>query len=79
MAGVGPNLRDDNWLYGSDMLEMIETLQYGRPGGMPAQGSILSERDMIAVAAYLADWNRTAKANGQGYTKDGEKLLPIGY
>jgi hypothetical protein len=46
---------------------------------MPAQGHILNQDDMINVAAYLAEWNRTAKANGQGKTDPADVKQPIEY
>lgn len=80
LSGVGPNLRDDRWLYGHDMTDLIETLQNGRNNGsMPSQAAILTEQEMIAVASFIADWNRTAKANDQGYVKEGSELDPIDY
>jgi cytochrome c oxidase cbb3-type subunit 3 len=78
LTGVGPNLRDDRWLYGSDMSDLIQTMVEGRPGGMPSQ-TMLSEQQMINVAAFLADWNRTQKANGRGFSKEGEVEEKITY
>ena len=79
MQGVGPNLRDDRWLYGSDMTDIVETLQYGRPGGMQAFSGTLTQDQIINLAAYIADINRSKKANGQGFMKDGETEQPIEY
>jgi len=81
MHGVGPNLRDDRWLHGSGMTDIINTLEQGSPTGqMQSQSAILSRDQMISVAAWIADWNRTQKANGKGETKgDRETVQPIDY
>ena len=76
---VGPNLRDDGWKYGSNMTDIILSLQQGRPGGMPSAGHLLSKDDMVSMAAFIADWGRTAKANGQGKTDPADVDQPITY
>ncbi|KAA8984380.1 MULTISPECIES: cytochrome-c oxidase, cbb3-type subunit III [Gammaproteobacteria] len=47
-----PNLTNDTWLYGGDRGTIMETLQYGRNGHMPAQKQ-LSEDQIHLMAAYV--------------------------
>jgi len=48
-----PNLRDDDWLYGSEPEQITATLVNGRNGLMPAWGEILDDDDVFAVTAYV--------------------------
>mgnify|MGYP000137832668 CR=1 FL=1 len=51
--GMGaPNLTNDTWLYGGDRKTIMETLQYGRQGHMPAQAQ-LSEDQIHLMTAYV--------------------------
>lgn len=47
-----PNLTDDVWLYGSSMLQVQQTLRYGRNGNMPSQAH-LGEDKIHMLAAYV--------------------------
>jgi len=75
---AGPNLRDDQWVHGSDMAEIIGVIADGAAQGqMPAHRDKLSQQDLVNLAAYIADWNRSAKQSG-GVHRDGEEHDPIG-
>lgn len=78
---AGPNLRDDRWIHGSDMLQIIHTLEVGViEQGMPSAAKALSRDEIISVACFLAEWNRSQKANGQGVQRtDREVDVPISY
>lgn len=54
-----PNLSDDVWLYGGDLLSVIESIRHGRSGVMPAWRERLSEEQARAIATWL-------HANGDG-------------
>ncbi|GGC88798.1 cytochrome-c oxidase, cbb3-type subunit III [Halopseudomonas salina] len=47
-----PNLTDDVWLYGSSMLQIQQTLRYGRNGNMPSQAH-LGEDKIHMLTAYV--------------------------
>lgn len=47
-----PNLTDDTWLYGSSMLQVQQTLRYGRNGNMPSQAH-LGEDKLHILTAYV--------------------------
>jgi cytochrome c oxidase cbb3-type subunit 3 len=75
---VGPNLRDDWWLYGSDMTTLVETITLGRANGaMPAQGRNLSANDITDLACFVAQQNRSAKSGGKPHDPARDKLQPI--
>lgn len=84
---IGPNLRDDYWVWGSKMKDIMETIGNGRTRKvgslikqMPAQK--LPPKDIQNLAAYLVDLNRkTPKSEGataKGMKADGD-LSPIDY
>jgi cytochrome c oxidase cbb3-type subunit 3 len=47
-----PNLTDDVWLYGSSLLQIQQTLRYGRNGNMPSQAH-LGDDKIHMLAAYV--------------------------
>ncbi len=55
-----PNLTDDVWLYGGTPERVRETILFGRTGGMPAHGELLSADDIRLVAAYVHGLSRPA-------------------
>ena len=48
-----PNLTDSIWLYGGSLATVVETLNKGRQGHMPAQKEILGEPQIHILAAYV--------------------------
>lgn len=52
-GGMGPSLADKTWVYGGDAASITETLQKGRPGGMPAFGEQASEKELADVVAFV--------------------------
>jgi cytochrome c oxidase cbb3-type subunit 3 len=83
LGNTGPNLRDDHWRYGSNMLDIYTTLLNGRQserGQMPAQRAFLSRSELMNLTVYLVQQNVAQKANGQGLAlTDADKLAPITY
>ncbi len=52
-GGMGPSLADKTWTYGGDEASITETLQNGRPGGMPAFGAQASKKERADVVAFV--------------------------
>ncbi len=48
-----PNLTDDIWLYGGSKKTIMETIEKGRQGRMPAHGEFLGESKVHLLAAYV--------------------------
>jgi cytochrome c oxidase cbb3-type subunit 3 len=77
---VGPNLRDDYWLYGSDLTDIVGVITDGRANNaMPAQKAALSGGDIRDLALWIADQARSHKAAGKAPDPARERLAPIGY
>ncbi|GAA5785017.1 hypothetical protein GCM10007860_02740 [Chitiniphilus shinanonensis] len=48
-----PNLTDNDWLYGGDPAKVVETINNGRHGQMPAFGAAFGEEKVRDVANYV--------------------------
>lgn len=50
-GGMGPPLRDEDWIYGGDAISIFESIMEGRPEGMPTwQGKIPNDQAWKIVA-----------------------------
>jgi cytochrome c oxidase cbb3-type subunit III len=53
-GGIGPNLKDGQWLHGGSPHEVMQTISDGVPAkGMPAWGPILGPERVKQVTAYV--------------------------
>jgi cytochrome c oxidase cbb3-type subunit III len=49
----GPPLMDGQWRYGGDIEQIFETIQQGRPNGMPAFGGKIPDQQIWQIAGYV--------------------------
>ncbi len=52
-GGMGPSLMDDEWIYGSRLEQIHQTLVEGRPNGMPAWGGKIPDDQLWDLSAYV--------------------------
>jgi cytochrome c oxidase cbb3-type subunit 3 len=52
-GGMGPSLMDDEWIYGSRLEQIHQTLVDGRPNGMPSWGNKVPDQQLWQLAAYV--------------------------
>ena len=52
-GGMGVPLIDDEWIYGSEPQNIFETIQQGRPDGMPSFRGRLGTDDTWKLVAYV--------------------------
>jgi cytochrome c oxidase cbb3-type subunit 3 len=52
-GGMGPSLRDVDWLYGSTDAQIFDTIAEGRAHGMPSWGTQLPEDQIWKLVAYV--------------------------
>jgi cytochrome c oxidase cbb3-type subunit 3 len=52
-VGQYPNLRDDAWLWGNDIDQIVYTIEHGRNGFMPAFDDALSDAQIEQVSHYV--------------------------
>jgi len=60
-GGIGPPLMDDRWIYGSQPENIYQSIEEGRPNGMPAWGSRLSSDQMWKLTAYVMSMSGQVK------------------
>jgi cytochrome c oxidase cbb3-type subunit 3 len=59
-GGMGPSLRDEQWLYGQTDAHIFDSIATGRANGMPAWGVRLPESEIWKMVAYIQSL-RTAR------------------
>jgi cytochrome c oxidase cbb3-type subunit 3 len=52
-GGMGPDLMDNQWIYGGRLEQIHQTLVEGRPNGMPAWGGKIPDEQLWDLAAYV--------------------------
>lgn len=52
-GGMGPPLMDAEWRYGGRIEQIYQTIEEGRPNGMPAFGDKIPEEQIWQIAAYV--------------------------
>ena len=52
-GGMGPSLMDDEWIYGSRLEQIHQSLVEGRPNGMPSWGGKVPDQQLWELSAYV--------------------------
>jgi cytochrome c oxidase cbb3-type subunit 3 len=52
-GGMGPDLTDNQWRYGSSDVDVFDTIYRGRAQGMPAWGPVLTEDQLWKLVSYV--------------------------
>lgn len=52
-GGMGPSLRDVDWIYGQSDAQIFSSIAEGRAHGMPAWGTKLTEDQVWKLVAYV--------------------------
>jgi cytochrome c oxidase cbb3-type subunit 3 len=52
-GGMGPSLRDEDWLYGNTDQQIFSTILEGRAHGMPSWGKKLTNDQVWKLVAYV--------------------------
>ncbi len=52
-GGMGPSLRDVDWIYGATDAQVFSSIAEGRGYGMPAWGTKLNQDDIWKLVAYI--------------------------
>src|SRR5579872_49577 len=59
-GGMGPSLRDEDWIYGSSDAQVFNSIAEGRAHGMPAWGLKVPEDQIWKLVGYIKSF-RTPK------------------
>jgi cytochrome c oxidase cbb3-type subunit 3 len=52
-GGMGPSLRDVDWIYGATDAQLFDSIAHGRGHGMPSWGTKLNEDQIWKLVAYI--------------------------
>ena len=52
-GAMGPSLADGRWHFGGQPAEVFESIYQGRPEGMPAWGSLISQDQVWMLVTYV--------------------------
>lgn len=52
-GGMGPSLRDVDWIYGSEEAQILSTIAEGRAHGMPAWGTKMGDDQIWKIVSYI--------------------------
>lgn len=52
-GGMGPSLRDVDWIYGATDGQVFDSIAHGRGHGMPTWGTKLNEDEIWKLVAYI--------------------------
>ena len=52
-GGIGPPFADEDWIYGEDPENVVESILQGRPNGMPSFAGRLPSESAWKIAAYV--------------------------
>lgn len=56
-GGMGPSLRDADWLYGAGGQEIFNSIAHGRAHGMPAWGTKIPASQIWLLVSYIHSLN----------------------
>jgi cytochrome c oxidase cbb3-type subunit 3 len=62
-GAAGPNLADENWIYGCHATEVYKSIKYGRKNGMMAWKDNFSDKQIIELTNYVNSLKGTRPAN----------------
>lgn len=60
-GSIGPPFRDADWIYGDDPASIFQSIQQGRPNGMPSFGTKLPHEHMWKIALYVRSLGEGAR------------------
>jgi cytochrome c oxidase cbb3-type subunit 3 len=64
-GGMGPDLMDDEWIYGGRLEQIHQTIVQGRPNGMPSWGGKIPDEQIWQIAAYVRSMSLPATLAAQ--------------
>ena len=71
-GGVGPNMTDEYWIYGSDVKGIFKTVKFGAKNGMQAWKGKISAKEMQSVSSYIISLQGTNPPNAK--EPEGKKI-----
>lgn len=75
-GGMGPPLMDDRWIYGSAPENVFQTIQQGRPNGMPSFAGRIPTPQMWMIVAYVRSLSSLTPSPARGSRTDHMMMYP---
>ena len=76
-GGMGPALMDDEWIYGSRLEQIHQTLVEGRPNGMPAWGGKIPDDQLWEISTYVRSMSLPATLAAQTGNTPSQNPAPV--
>ncbi len=67
-GAMGPSLADGRWHFGGEAPEVFESIYQGRPEGMPAWGSLISEDQIWLLVTYVRSLSKGKDVTTEDFT-----------
>lgn len=75
-GGIGPPLMDDKWRYGGSMEQIYQSIEEGRPNGMPTFRGKIPEQQIWEIAAYVRTLSGNADKLAAPSRPEGMRSIP---
>jgi cytochrome c oxidase cbb3-type subunit III len=76
-GGMGPDLMDGGWIYGSRLAQIHQTLVEGRPNGMPAWGGKIPDQELWQLATYVRSLSLPATIAAESDDTPGQRPAAV--
>jgi cytochrome c oxidase cbb3-type subunit III len=67
-GAMGPSLADGRWHFGGSNAEVFESIYQGRPEGMPAWGSLISDEQIWMLVSYVRSLEKGKNVTTENFT-----------
>ena len=74
-GGIGPPLMDDDWIYGGEPQQILDTIIEGRANGMPAYGGRIAHEDALKIVAYVRSLSRDQESTVESLDRKTEDTV----
>jgi len=75
-GGIGPALMDQKWRYGGKIEEIYDSIDHGRPNGMPSFHDKIPEQQIWEIAAYVRSLSGQADKLATSSRQDAIRSTP---
>ncbi|MEO7454687.1 MAG: c-type cytochrome [Gemmatimonadaceae bacterium] len=67
-GAMGPSLADGRWHFGGSNAEVFESIYQGRPEGMPAWGSLISDDQIWMLVSYVRSLAKDKNVTSENFS-----------
>jgi cytochrome c oxidase cbb3-type subunit 3 len=75
-GGMGPPLMDNKWRYGGKMEDIVASILYGRPNGMPDWRNKITQQQAWELAAYVHSMSGAVRKDAVSARSDEMAVTP---